>query len=75
MTNVLLNYANNAIYNTATKSNLEVKCIAINQIRSEMIGVGCNDPFARVYDRRMISLRHFNNTGQTSQEFANNATK
>ena len=35
--------------------NAEVKCIAINPMRPEMMAVGANDAFVRVYDRRMIS--------------------
>jgi hypothetical protein len=40
-----------------------------------MIGVGCNDPFARVYDRRMIRLRSFTNSGRSSQGYARNVEK
>lgn len=47
--NVLINLLN---YNGP---NAEVKCIAINPTRSEMLAVGANDAFVRVYDRRMIS--------------------
>lgn len=36
--------------------NAEAKCIAINQRRTELIAVGANDVYARVYDRRMMSL-------------------
>lgn len=35
----------------------EAKCIEINPCQSELIAVGCNDPFVRLYDRRMLS-RH-----------------
>lgn len=38
--------------------NIEVKCVAINPRRPELLAVGLNDPYARVYDRRMISLRN-----------------
>ncbi|CAG2110116.1 unnamed protein product [Medioppia subpectinata] len=41
--------------------NAEVKCIAINPIRSELIAVGANDAFVRLYDRRMISLQSIQN--------------
>lgn len=34
----------------------EVKCIAINPRRPELIAVGAYDCFARLYDRRMITL-------------------
>lgn len=35
-------------------ANAEAKCIAVNPIRTEYIAVGANDPYARVYDRRML---------------------
>lgn len=35
----------------------ETKCIAINPCRPEYLAVGANDPYARLYDRRMISLK------------------
>lgn len=34
----------------------EGKCIAINPLRTEMLAVGANDPYVRLYDRRMIKL-------------------
>ncbi|XP_046437062.1 WD and tetratricopeptide repeats protein 1-like [Daphnia pulex] len=34
----------------------EVKSIAINPIRTEQLVVGANDPFIRLYDRRMIKI-------------------
>ncbi|XP_059485390.1 WD and tetratricopeptide repeats protein 1 [Neocloeon triangulifer] len=33
----------------------EAKCLAINPTRPELLAVGANDPFARLYDRRMIT--------------------
>jgi len=33
----------------------EVKCVAVCPGRSELIAVGANDPYVRVYDRRMIT--------------------
>ncbi|CAH1402550.1 unnamed protein product [Nezara viridula] len=33
---------------------VEAKCISVNPIRSELIAVGVNDPYIRLYDRRMI---------------------
>lgn len=36
--------------------NAEAKCIAINPRRPELLAIGANDVYARVYDRRMISL-------------------
>lgn len=35
---------------------VEVKCIAVNPRRPEQIAVGTNDCYARIYDRRMITL-------------------
>lgn len=37
--------------------NAEAKCVAINQRRSEMLAVGANDAYARLYDRRMLKVR------------------
>ncbi|XP_073999119.1 WD and tetratricopeptide repeats protein 1-like isoform X2 [Rhodnius prolixus] len=34
----------------------EAKCIAVNPIKSELIAVGANDAYVRIYDRRMIKL-------------------
>ncbi|ETN62216.1 wd and tetratricopeptide repeat protein [Anopheles darlingi] len=48
--NVLIDLKNNII------SMPEVKCIAINPLRPEMMAIGANDIYTRVYDRRMISL-------------------
>lgn len=35
---------------------VEAKCIAINPRRPEQLAVGTNNAYARIYDRRMISL-------------------
>ena len=32
----------------------EAKCLAINPQRPELLAVGANDPYIRLYDRRMI---------------------
>lgn len=48
--NVLVNLANHV------GREAEVKCVAINPMREEFIAVGANDPYIRVYDRRMIHL-------------------
>ncbi|RZF46444.1 hypothetical protein LSTR_LSTR012519 [Laodelphax striatellus] len=37
-------------------SNAEAKCLAINPCRPELLAVGANDPFVRLYDRRMIKV-------------------
>lgn len=36
--------------------NAEPKSLAINARRTEQLAVGANDVYARLYDRRMISL-------------------
>jgi len=35
----------------------EVKCVAVNPLRDEMLAVGSNDQFIRLYDRRKLSLK------------------
>lgn len=35
-------------------SSVECRCIAIHPARPELIAVGVNDPFIRIFDRRMI---------------------
>lgn len=53
--------------NDEISKNREVKCVAINPRRPELLGVGTNDPYARVYDRRMISLsKTLNNYDETT---------
>lgn len=47
--NVLINLTNHA------GKNAEAKCLAINPLRPELLAVGANDPYIRVYDRRMIT--------------------
>lgn len=32
----------------------EVKCIEVNPCQSELLAVGCSDPYVRMYDRRML---------------------
>ncbi|KAG8223010.1 hypothetical protein J437_LFUL000718 [Ladona fulva] len=34
----------------------EAKCLAVNPLRPELLAVGANDPYVRLYDRRMIKL-------------------
>lgn len=36
----------------------EAKCVAVNPKRSEMLAIGANDVYARLYDRRMLKLNH-----------------
>ncbi|CAG0898801.1 unnamed protein product [Darwinula stevensoni] len=47
--NVLVNLTNHL------GRSAEAKCLAINPLRPEMLAVGANDPYVRLYDRRMIS--------------------
>lgn len=35
-------------------SKAEAKCLAINPVKTDYIAVGANDPYVRIYDRRMI---------------------
>lgn len=42
----------------------EVKCIAVNPRRPELIAIGANDDYARLYDRRMIKLMHTESENQ-----------
>lgn len=48
--NVLLNLKNHI------NEMPEVKCISINPHRPEQMAIGANDCYARIYDRRMLSL-------------------
>ncbi|CAD7011588.1 WD and tetratricopeptide repeats protein 1 [Ceratitis capitata] len=54
---------------TYLDSNAEAKCLAVNPLRTELLAVGANDPYARIYDRRMIrpvSSQISNGTGLAS---------
>lgn len=35
----------------------EAKCLAMSALRPELLAVGANDPYVRVYDRRMLHCR------------------
>lgn len=37
--------------------NAEAKCLSINPVRNELLAVGANDPYARIYDRRKIKTQ------------------
>ncbi|GFR72219.1 WD and tetratricopeptide repeats protein 1 [Elysia marginata] len=39
----------------------EAKCLAINPVRPEMLAIGANDPYVRVFDRRMLNCSSFRN--------------
>ncbi|KAK0179561.1 hypothetical protein PV327_005302 [Microctonus hyperodae] len=48
--NVLVDLVNHA------GRRAEAKCMAVNPTRPELVAVGANDPYVRVYDRRMIKI-------------------
>ncbi|XP_037949553.1 WD and tetratricopeptide repeats protein 1-like [Teleopsis dalmanni] len=48
---------------TYIDANAEAKCLAINPLRTEFLAVGANDPYARIYDRRMIRFLSSTSTG------------
>ena len=50
------NSPNNVLVNLKQHSGnlMECKCLTINPFQPELLAVGANDPFVRVYDRRMI---------------------
>ncbi|XP_075228255.1 WD and tetratricopeptide repeats protein 1-like isoform X2 [Lycorma delicatula] len=44
----------------------EAKCLAINPCRPEILAVGANDPYVRLYDRRMIKLTGFKESNSST---------
>ena len=42
----------------------EVKCIEVNPCQSELLAIGCSDPYVRLYDRRMLA-NHCTTSGIT----------
>ncbi|XP_065202390.1 WD and tetratricopeptide repeats protein 1 isoform X2 [Planococcus citri] len=46
----------------------EGKCITVNPVRTEMLAVGSNDPYIRLYDRRMIKVTTNRKSGQWYQK-------
>jgi len=46
--NVLINL------NEHVGPHAEAKCLSINPVRPELLAVGANDPYVRLYDRRML---------------------
>lgn len=44
----------------------EAKCLAINPLQPELLAVGCNDPFVRLYDHRMLASHSFSDTKKPS---------
>ncbi|XP_064627626.1 WD and tetratricopeptide repeats protein 1-like [Lineus longissimus] len=49
--NVLVNL------NAHMGAHAEAKCLAINPVRPEQMAVGTNDPYVRIYDRRMLTCK------------------
>jgi len=49
-TNVLINLVKHV-------GKAEVKCIAVNPTQPELIAIGANDPYVRIYDRRKLTLQ------------------
>ena len=49
--NVLINL------NAHLGAHAEAKCLATNPLRPELLAVGANDPYVRLYDRRMLTCR------------------
>ncbi|KAH3888973.1 hypothetical protein DPMN_013018 [Dreissena polymorpha] len=48
-------------------AQIEFKCIAINPTRPELIALGANDPYVRVYDRRMLTCQSLQRSGSQSR--------
>ena len=44
----------------------EAKCLAINPLQPELLAVGCNDPFVRLYDHRMLATHSFSEVKKPS---------
>lgn len=68
VTKLLLNY-------TIGSNFSETKCLSLNENKPHLLAVGCNDPFARVYDRRMIKLKSFSSRITSSDVSANESSK
>jgi len=60
--NVLINLTNQA------GRSAEVKCLAICPSRPELVAVGANDPYVRVYDRRSVSCVAIDTSCEPSEE-------
>ncbi|XP_071955811.1 WD and tetratricopeptide repeats protein 1-like [Antedon mediterranea] len=60
--NVLINL------NTYIGNHAECKCLAINQYRPELLAVGANDPYVRLYDVRMLSPHSVRFSGDERHE-------
>ncbi|CAF0923462.1 unnamed protein product [Brachionus calyciflorus] len=71
ITSLLLNYSTSDLVDS---KHSEVKCVCINQARSEQIAIGLSDPYARVYDRRMMQLRAFKNRNTQNSQTTTTST-
>ena len=49
--NVLINL------NAYLGPSAEAKCLSVNPLRPELLAVGANDPYVRIYDRRMLTCK------------------
>lgn len=47
----------------------EAKCLAINPLRPEYLAVGANDPYIRMYDRRMLVFRSLKVPQETTNRY------
>ncbi|XP_025017770.1 WD and tetratricopeptide repeats protein 1-like, partial [Tetranychus urticae] len=51
------------------RKSAEVKCISINPVQPHLLAIGANDPYIRLYDRRMISLTQAKHPPSSSISF------
>ncbi|CAH8674039.1 unnamed protein product [Schistosoma rodhaini] len=58
----------NVLVNLRFQDNVfaEAKCIAVNPLKSELVAVGGNEPFVRMFDRRKLTLSTYDSA--TPQE-------
>jgi len=60
--NVLINLTNQV------GRSAEVKCVCVCSSRTELVAVGANDPYVRVYDRRMITCSALDTSCETRDD-------
>uniref|UniRef100_T1KVK3 WD and tetratricopeptide repeats protein 1 n=1 Tax=Tetranychus urticae TaxID=32264 RepID=T1KVK3_TETUR len=62
---------NNVLINLTShiSPSAEVKCISINPVQPHLLAIGANDPYIRLYDRRMISLTQAKHPPSSSISF------
>ena len=73
MTRIFISYP--SCFSSPTIASFEVKCLAINPARTEFLAVGCNDPYARIYDRRMVETQPYNATVGPTERGTNDRIK